>query len=44
MMSIVDIREELATYLRWTGVELSDNNGVMIYVPEGFAHGYQIFE
>ena len=38
---VVDIREESATYLRWTGVELSDSNGVMIYVPEGFAHGYQ---
>lgn len=38
---VVDAREELATYLRWTGVELSDSNGVMIYVPEGFAHGYR---
>jgi len=38
---VVDIREESVTYLRWTGVELSDSNGVMIYVPEGFAHGYQ---
>ena len=38
---VVDIHEESATYLRWTGVELSDINGVMIFVPEGFAHGYQ---
>ena len=38
---VVDAREESATYLRWTGVELSDSNGVMIYLPEGFAHGYQ---
>ena len=38
---IVDIREESATYLRWAGVELSDSNDVMIYVPAGFAHGYQ---
>ena len=38
---IVDIRRESETYLRWTGVELSDDNGVMVYVPEGFAHGYQ---
>jgi dTDP-4-dehydrorhamnose 3,5-epimerase len=38
---IVDIRKESATYLRWAGVELSDSNGVMIYVPAGFAHGYQ---
>src|SRR5262245_1703841 len=38
---IVDIREGSATYLRWAGVELSDSNGVMIYAPGGFAHGYQ---
>ena len=38
---VVDIRKESSTYLRWTGVELSDDNGVMVYVPEGFAHGYQ---
>ncbi|HEY7230947.1 MAG TPA: dTDP-4-dehydrorhamnose 3,5-epimerase [Pseudolabrys sp.] len=38
---IVDIRKESATYLRWAGVELSDSNGAMMYVPAGFAHGYQ---
>ena len=38
---IVDIRKDSATYLRWAGVELSDSNGMMIYVPAGFAHGYQ---
>ena len=41
---IVDIRRESATYLRWTGVELSDSNGLMIYVPAGFAHGYQTLD
>ena len=25
----------------WFGAELSDDNGLMIYVPKGFAHGYQ---
>jgi dTDP-4-dehydrorhamnose 3,5-epimerase len=38
---IVDIRKESATYLQWAGIELSDSNGAMIYVPAGFAHGYQ---
>jgi dTDP-4-dehydrorhamnose 3,5-epimerase len=41
---IVDIRRESATYLRWTGVELSDSNGLTIYVPAGFAHGYQTLD
>jgi dTDP-4-dehydrorhamnose 3,5-epimerase len=38
---IVDIREESATYLGWFGAELSEENGLMMYVPKGFAHGYQ---
>ena len=36
----VDIRKESATYGRWVGVILSDKNGRMLYVPEGFAHGF----
>lgn len=38
---IVDMREGSETYLRWFGVELSQDNGRMMYVPKGFAHGYQ---
>lgn len=38
---IVDLRPESATYLRWIGVELSAANRAMLYVPEGFAHGFQ---
>jgi dTDP-4-dehydrorhamnose 3,5-epimerase len=38
---IVDMREESPTYLRWFGTELADDNGLMVYVPKGFAHGYQ---
>lgn len=38
---IVDMREGSETYLRWFGAELSQNNGLMLYVPKGFAHGYQ---
>jgi dTDP-4-dehydrorhamnose 3,5-epimerase len=38
---IVDLRQESPTYKRWLGVELSADNRKMLYVPEGFAHGYQ---
>lgn len=37
---VVDLRPESVAYKRWFGVELSAENGRMIYVPEGFAHGY----
>ena len=39
--AIIDIRPDSPTYLRWTSVELSRENRRMLYVPEGFAHGYQ---
>ena len=38
---IVDMREGSQTYRRSFGAELSDENGLMMYVPKGFAHGYQ---
>jgi dTDP-4-dehydrorhamnose 3,5-epimerase len=38
---IVDIRKNSQTYLSWFGSELSQENGSMMYVPQGFAHGYQ---
>lgn len=38
---IVDLRKDSPTYLRSFGAELSAANGTMLYVPEGFAHGYQ---
>jgi len=41
---IVDLRPDSPTYLGWTGVELSAENGRALYVPEGFAHGYQTLE
>lgn len=37
---IIDLRPESATFKKWFGVELSDGNYKMLYVPEGFAHGY----
>jgi dTDP-4-dehydrorhamnose 3,5-epimerase len=38
---IVDMREKSSTYRRWFGAELSDDNGIAMYAPKGFAHGYQ---
>ena len=39
--AIIDLRPGSATYLQWTSVELTRENHRMLYVPEGFAHGYQ---
>ena len=38
---IVDMRPESATFKQWLSVELSAVNRRMIYVPVGFAHGFQ---
>lgn len=41
---IIDLRDGSPTRSQWVGVELTANNGRMVYVPEGFAHGYQTLE
>ena len=38
---IVDLRDESPAFLQWFGIELSAENRKMLYVPEGFAHGFQ---
>jgi dTDP-4-dehydrorhamnose 3,5-epimerase len=38
---IIDVRKGSETFLQWVGVELSAENKRMIYIPEGFAHGFQ---
>ena len=37
---IVDLRPDSGTFRRWTGVELNADNRYMLYIPEGFAHGF----
>jgi dTDP-4-dehydrorhamnose 3,5-epimerase len=39
---IVDLRPESPTYLDHVAVELDEDNQRAIYVPERFAHGYQV--
>jgi dTDP-4-dehydrorhamnose 3,5-epimerase len=38
---IVDLREGSATRLQWFSVELTAENRTALYVPKGFAHGFQ---
>jgi dTDP-4-dehydrorhamnose 3,5-epimerase len=38
---IIDIRPDSPTYRRWQEFELSGRNGHQLYIPAGFAHGFQ---
>ena len=38
---VIDIRPGSATYLKHYGVELAEGDGRELYVPDGFAHGFQ---
>lgn len=38
---IIDLRPGSLTYCEWTAFELDGKNYRMIYVPKGFAHGFQ---
>lgn len=37
----VDLRKCSPTYGKWVGQELTEDNGKMFFISEGFAHGYQ---
>jgi dTDP-4-dehydrorhamnose 3,5-epimerase len=41
---IVDLRKGSSTYGKWLSFELSEQNHRMLYVPGGFAHGFQCLE
>jgi dTDP-4-dehydrorhamnose 3,5-epimerase len=41
---IVDLRPSSLTYRKWIGVELTDQNRWALFVPQGFAHGFQTLE
>jgi dTDP-4-dehydrorhamnose 3,5-epimerase len=38
---IVDLRGSSSTFGKWIAHELSDDNRLALYVPKGFAHGFQ---
>jgi len=38
----VDVRPHSPTYKQWVGVELSENNKDMLYIPGDFAHGFYV--
>tara|TARA_B110000495_G_C22884722_1_gene515955 strand:- start:421 stop:954 length:534 start_codon:yes stop_codon:yes gene_type:complete len=41
---IIDLRSNSKTYKKWISIELNSNDSKMIYIPEGFAHGFQTLE
>lgn len=38
---IIDLRPASPTFGHWQGFDLTEENGEMLYVPAGFAHGFQ---
>lgn len=41
---VVDIRKNSPTYKEYASIELSSDNGKMLSIPEGFAHGFKTLE
>lgn len=41
---MIDLRSDSSTFLNWHGEKLSVENMKMMYIPEGFAHGFQTLE
>lgn len=42
--AVIDLRPDSPTFRQWVGVELSAQNRLMLFVPAGFAHGFQTLE
>ena len=40
----VDIRKNSPSFMKWYGIELSEKNSTMLYIPPGFAHGFITLE
>ena len=41
---MIDLRSNSSSFLKWHGERLSADNMKMMYIPEGFAHGFQTLE
>jgi dTDP-4-dehydrorhamnose 3,5-epimerase len=41
---IIDLRPDSPTFKQWLAVELTDKNHLILYIPEGLAHGFQTLE
>ncbi len=41
---IIDLRPSSPTFKKWLGIELTSENRKMLYVPEGFSHGFLTLE
>ncbi len=41
---VVDLRKDSPTYKQWQGFELSEENGLMLFIPKGFAHAFCTLE
>lgn len=42
--ALIDLRPESPTYMQWFAQELTARNRLMLYIPEGCAHGFQTLE
>jgi dTDP-4-dehydrorhamnose 3,5-epimerase len=40
----VDLRKSSPTYMKWFGIELSEKNHKLLFIPQGFAHGFLTLE
>ena len=41
---LIDLRSNSSTFKEWFSIELTEDNYKMVYIPKGFAHGFQTLE